>query len=108
MRPDVEKIWGDIKKGIQNGASVAINKAEGLTQLGRSRLDIAEVKTRLVRLKADLGNEIYQSVQAGQSLIGDDKVVQQFCDRILECERELADSEERFKSLKAEFEGIDA
>ena len=108
MRPDVEKIWGNIKKGLQDGAAVAINKAEGLTQLGRSRLDIAEVKTRLVRLKADLGNEIYQSVQAGQSLIGDDKVIQQFCDRILECERELADSEERFKSLKAELEGIDA
>ena len=107
MRPDVEKIWGTIKKGLQDGAAVAISKAEGLTQLGRARLDIAEVKTRLFRLKVELGDEVYQRVQAGQSSIADNKIVKQLCDRILVCERELADSEQTFESLKAELEGID-
>ena len=79
MRPDVEKIWGTIKKGLQDGAAVAISKAEGLTQLGRARLDIAEVKTRLFRLKVELGDEVYQRVQAGQSSIADNKIVKQLC-----------------------------
>ena len=36
----MDNMWDTIKRGLQDGATVAMSKAEELTQLGRSRLDM--------------------------------------------------------------------
>ena len=43
----MERMWETIKKGLQDSAVTAINKAEDLTRLGHARLDIAAVKNKI-------------------------------------------------------------
>ena len=101
----MEKMWDTIKRGLHDGAELAVNKAEELTLLGRARLDIAAAKTRLSRLKAELGNEVYSGVQSGRIPALDDSAVQELCDRIRACEAELAEREDEFERLRADDEG---
>ena len=101
----MEKMWDSIKRGLHDGAELAVNKAEELTLLGLARLDIAAAKTRLSRLKAELGNEVYSRVQSGQIPAPEDSAVQELCDRIRACERELSEKEEEFGRIRADLEG---
>ena len=94
-------MWDSIKRGLHDGAELAVNKAEELTLLGRARLDIAAAKTRLSRLKAELGNEVYGGVQSGRIPALDDSAVQELCDRIRSCEAELSEREDEFERLRA-------
>ena len=94
-------MWDSIKRGLHDGAELAVNKAEELTLLGRARLDIAAAKTRLSRLKAELGNEVYSGVQSGRIPALDDSAVQELCDRIRSCEAELSEREDEFERLRA-------
>ena len=98
-------MWDSIKRGLHDGAELAVNKAEELTLLGRARLDIAAAKTRLSRLKAELGNEVYSGVQSGRIPALDDPAVQELCDRIRSCEAELSEREDEFQRLRAGEEG---
>lgn len=97
-------MWDSIKRGLHDGAELAVNKAEELTLLGRARLDIAATKTRLSRLKAELGNEVYNGVQSGRIPAPEDSAVQDLCDRIRACEAELSEREEAFERIRADQE----
>ena len=101
----MEKMWDSIKRGLHDGAELAVNKAEELTQLGRARLDIAAAKTRLSRLKAELGNEVYSGVQSGRIPALDDSGVQELCDRIRACEAELSEREKAFERIRTDADG---
>ena len=98
-------MWDSIKRGLHDGAELAVNKAEELTLLGRARLDIAAAKTRLSRLKAELGNEVYSGVQSGRIPALEDSAAQELCDRIQACEAELAEREEAFARIRSDMEG---
>ena len=101
----MEKMWDSIKRGLHDGAELAVNKAEELTLLGRARLDIAAAKTRLSRLKAELGTEVYSGVKSGRIPAPDDSAVQELCDRIRACETELSEREEAFERIRTDLEG---
>jgi hypothetical protein len=109
----MERMWDSIKRGLQDGAAIAFDKAEGLTQVGRARLDIAAAKTRLSRLKAELGDAVFRSIDSdqGAGLAEDGKVVE-LCDLIREASAALDASEEEFeqvrRDLQAENDDIDA
>ena len=104
----MEKMWDSIKRGLHDGAELAVNKAEELTLLGRARLDIAASKTRLSRLKAELGNEVYSRVESGRIPAPEDAAVQELCERIRICEAELSEREETFERTRAGLEGTGA
>lgn len=72
VRDQPDRLWDNLKRGLQDGAEIAMNKAEELTQVGRARLDVAAAKTRLSRLQADLGALVFEQLEAGQSVSGDD------------------------------------
>lgn len=107
----MEGMWESIKRGLQDGATVAVNKAEALTQVGRARLDIAAAKTRLSRLHGQLGVEVFRRLEAGEA-IGDDPSVRDLCDAIRSAAGELQDSETEFaqvqEDLRAEEEAPEA
>ena len=98
-------MWDSIKRGLHDGAELAVNKAEELTRLGRARLDIAAAKTRLSRLKAELGNELYGGVQSGRIPAPEDSAVQELCDRIRACEAELSEREDEFERIRTDADG---
>lgn len=97
----MESMWDSIKRGLQDGAAVAFSKAEGLTQVGRARLDIAAAKTRLSRLHAELGVEVFSRVEAGQGANAtEDPAVRTLCDRIREASAVLSESESEFEQVR--------
>ena len=100
----MENMWESIKRGLQDGAAVAVNKAEELTQLGRARLDIAAAKTRLSRLQSELGSEVYRRLENGED-VAEDPVIRELCGHINACSRELADSKAVFEQIQADLEG---
>ena len=105
----MERMWDAIKRSLQDGAAIAFDKAEGLTQVGRARLDIAAAKTRLSRLPADLGAAAFKRIEAGQSAnIGDDNEIQDLCDRIREAAAALDASEEEFEQVRRELQANEA
>ena len=101
----MERMWDTIKRSLQDGAAIAFDKAEGLTQVGRARLDIAAAKTRLSRLTGELGATAFSRIEAGQGAgIGDDDEIQDLCDRIREAAAALEDCEEEFQQVRRQLQ----
>ena len=106
MAERLDSLWDSVKRGLQDGAAVAMSKAEELTQLGRARLDIAAAKTRLSRLRSNLGELVYDQLQAGSATgLAQSPEVQSLCDEIRSAMDEVATSEATFERVKAEQEG---
>ena len=108
MAERLDSLWDSVKRGLQDGAAVAMSKAEELTQLGRARLDIAAAKTRLGRLQSNLGELVYDQVQAGSVAgLAQNPEVQSLCDEIRSARDEVVTSEATFERVKAEQEDDD-
>lgn len=101
----MESMWDSIKRGLQDGAAIAMDKAEGFTQVSRARLDIAAAKTRLSRLKAELGDTVFSRIEAGQSAdLGNNDDVRDLCDQIREAGLALQASEEEFEQVRRDVD----
>ncbi len=101
----MERMWDAIKRSLQDGAAIAFDKAEGLTQVGRARLDIAAAKTRLSRLTGELGAAAFSRIEAGQGAgLGDDDEIQDLCDRIREAAAALEDCEEELQQVRRQLQ----
>ena len=97
----MERMWDSIKRGLQDGAAISFDKAEGLTQVGRARLDIAAAKTRLSRLKLELGDAVFRKIEAGHGTgVADDGRVRDLCDLIRKARSVLDSSEEEFEQVR--------
>ncbi len=97
----MERMWDSIKRSLQDGAAIAFDKAEGLTQVGRARLDIAAAKTRLSRLKTELGDTVFRRLEAGDgAAISDDGRIRELCDLIREASQTLDAVEDEFEQVR--------
>jgi len=97
----VDNMWDTIKRGLQDGAAVAMNRAEELTQLVRARLDVAVIKTRLNRLRTELGVLAYGSIESGKgSELSTSAEVRELCDLIRAAEEDLTSCQAALKELK--------
>lgn len=75
------KIKSDIRKGlkeglglVREGASVVMEKAEELTEEGKKRLKLFELKTRVEREISELGGRVYDIRSAVKNPMTDSKV----------------------------------
>ena len=100
-----EGMWETLLKGLQDGAAVAVAKAEELTQQSKVRLDIAATKARLSRLLAALGVIAYKQLEGGE---GDANALEQspearsLCEQIRTAEVDLAAQTLALRRLKLE------
>lgn len=94
----VDRLWDNLKRGLQDGAELAMNKAEELTQVGRARLDVAAAKTRLSRLQAELGAVAFTRLEAGELVSVDE--VRGLCDQIRQAAGDLQVAEEAHADVK--------
>ena len=102
-------MWNSLKRGLQDGAAVVFDKAEGLTQVGRARLDVAAAKTKLSRLEGQLGVETYGLVEAGAAgPLAESERVQSLCAAIREASAELSDAEAVFEKVRKDLQSRDA
>ena len=100
----MERMWETIKKGLQDSAVTAINKAEDLTRLGHARLDIAAVKNKINQLQIELGVEVYRQFEAGESGdLAQDERVEKLCKCIGDLKGELQQREGALEELRTEL-----
>jgi len=98
-------LWESVKKSLQDGAAVVMDRAEELTSQGRARLDVAASKARLTRLCAELGTEVYGQVEAGESAdVAASDAVTSLCEQIREAKADVAANEEALRDLSQEPE----
>lgn len=58
-------VWEKIRKTVVDGVTVAAEKTEEYTRMGRAKLDVMVVKRRMTKLQTELGAHIYQAVKDG-------------------------------------------
>jgi len=101
--------WDNIKRSLQEGASVVMGKAEELTQTGRARLDVAASKARVGRLQAVLGERVYELLESGGDQgVAEDAEVRSLCEQIREAQAEVSDGEAALDQIRAELQDGDA
>lgn len=99
----MDSMWDSIKRGLQDSAAIAFDKAEELTQVGRARLDIAAAKTRVTRLKTELGETVFSAWEHGSGAgLHENERVRDLCDRIRVAVADLDDAEEDFEQVRKE------
>ena len=102
-------LWESIKKGLQDGAAVVMDRAEELTAQGRARLDVAATKARLTRLCAELGAEVFSQVEAGESAdISASDAVTSLCEQIRETKVDLSARERDLRELTSAADDVSA
>ena len=99
-------MWDSLKRGLQDGAAIVFDKAEGLTQVGRARLDVAAAKTRVARLEGELGVETFRLIESGGS-VADSERVRALCDAIREARGEREQAERAFEQVKEDLKADD-
>ncbi len=97
---NVDRLWGNLKRGLQDGAELAINKAEELTQVGRARLDVAAAKTRLSRLQAELGATVFSRLEEGTGISEQDTEVSVLREQIRQARIGLQDAESAHANIR--------
>lgn len=102
-----EGMWDALLKGLQDGAAVAVAKAEGLTQQSKARLDIAATKARLSRLLAALGVIAYKQMEGEVNALSESSEARSLCEQIRAAEADLAAQTLALRKLKLEAEGDD-
>ena len=93
-------LWEDIKKTVKEGVSVAAEKTEEYTKIGKVKVDILNIKRNIDKLYEDLGKEVYGLLSSGKKgdFSGNPKVDALF--------NKLKDQQAALKKKESEVESI--
>ncbi len=94
-----EKIKSDLEQGIvegidmvREGAAFVKKKTEELTEEGKRRVNLFELKIKVRQERTDLGGQVYDLRHQGESLFSDSEF-RAIMDRIEKLENQIAELE---------------
>ena len=97
----MEKLWEKIRKSVAEGVSIAAEKTEEYSKLGKSKLEILNTKRKISKIFTELGGIIYDSIKAGNTEeILKSSIVEDFIDTLKQLESELDSKEQKFEEMK--------
>lgn len=97
----MEKLWEKIRKSVAEGVSIAAEKTEEYTKLGKSKLEILNTKRKISKIFTELGGIIYDSIKAGNTEeILKSSIVEDLIDTLKQLESELDSKEQKFEEMK--------
>jgi len=99
-------LWDKIKKNLVDSFSIAIDKTEELTSVGRLKLEILQLEHRLDEKFAQLGKYIYQKMSENPEDILSDSRLKELRKEVKELETQLNEKEKELCRIKTE-DGID-
>lgn len=100
VKKDLQKGWKEGIEAFKEGAVVVREKAEELTEEGKRRYAVHEIKTKVQKEIADLGGKVYElSSKTGNPL--SNKKVQNIIARVNKLETELKRLERKAKIAAA-------
>ncbi len=100
-KEDMEKLWERVRKTVVDGMSVAAEKTEEVTKLGKAKIDILTTKRKITKAYSELGGLTYEAIKVGKTdevMESDD--VKKLIGQLKELEAELDIREEAFENLK--------
>ena len=97
----MEKLWEKIRKSVAEGVSIAAEKTEEYSKLGKSKLEIHNTKRKISNTFTELGGIIYDSIKAGNTEeILKSSIVEDLIDTLKQLESELDSKEQKFEEMK--------
>lgn len=101
----MDRLLDRLIRGLQIGAAEAADKAEELSRLGRARLDIAAVQTRIRRHYIRLGQATFEALEADRVAdLTQDPDVAQTCAALARLNEELAIRQAALDDLRRAFQ----
>ena len=97
----MEKLWKRIKKSVAEGVSIATEKSEEYTKLGKLKLEILNTKRKISKSFTELGGITYDALKGGKANeIAKSSEVKDLVNNIKELEAELDGIEQQFDEMK--------
>ena len=97
----MEKLWDKIKKTVIDGVTVAAEKTEEYTKLGRIKIEILNTKRKISVQFTELGGIVYEAVKEGTAgEVIDSEKVAGLVETVRKLEGELENHECRFEELQ--------
>ena len=96
----METLWNKIKKSVVEGVTVAAEKTEELTKLGKVKIEILNTKRKITVKFSELGSIVYDAVRKGteKDEIASEKV-KKLVAAVQKLEEELAEKERQFEEI---------
>jgi hypothetical protein len=103
---ETQEIWGKIKKSVTEGVTVAAEKTEEFTKLGKAKLDVLNSKRKITKKHGELGCLIYTMLKEGKpgNKILQTEEVMNLVDNLKSLDIEMAEKEKLYESLKKKTE----
>lgn len=99
----MSSLWDDVKNAIVEGYVYAADKADELTQIGKTRVDILRVNRKIARAMSEIGGRVYELFdRGGEAAIPQDEVIRASVESIAKLRLELERLEEEIDKIKAE------
>lgn len=99
---ETENVWERIRKTVVDGVTIAAEKTEEYTRLGKAKLDVLAVKRKITKLQTDLGAHIYQAVNEGRTDgVFDSEAVKGMVNELRGLETELGQKDVVYQDLRS-------
>jgi len=99
------KLWERISKSLFNGVTVAAEKTEEFTKLGKAKLEILNAKRKISKSFTELGGITYDAIKTEKTKeFLKTSEVEELVNTIKELEADLDSKEETYGDLKKKTE----
>ncbi len=96
-------IWDNIKKSLKDGLSVAAEKTEEYTRIGKLKVDILNIKRSLEKKYSTLGQEVYKLFEKKkQTDVGTSDRIKKIVAEIKQLKADLKAKETEIEKIKKE------
>ena len=94
-------LWDDIARTIKEGVDTVVEKTEELTKIGKTKVDILNIKRNVEKNFTELGGRVYHLVvEEKKTQVASDKEVKDIIESIKLLERELQHKKEELDSIR--------
>lgn len=96
-------IWADLKKTLKDGVTVAAEKTEEYTKIGRIKVEILNLNRTLDKNYRSLGREVYTHVSDGKKVDpSQDEGIRYFIEKINDLKAAVREKEIEIEAIKEE------
>ena len=97
----MENLWGKIRKSVLDGVTVAAEKTEEYTKLGKAKFNILAVKRKISKQFAELGGIMYDAIKEkkAEEALKSSEVVN-LIKSLQELEKDITEKEEALEEQK--------
>ena len=97
----MENLWEKIRKSVIDGVSLAAEKTEEFTKLGKAKIEIMNSKRKISAKFTELGSIIYDAIKKGKTEEAiKSSEVKELVKNVKTLEAELNGKEEKFEEMK--------